>query len=178
VLPAPAQESIPIYVGALAPAAIDRAVRLTDGVLPYDFVNPDERFPVFWDKTLKPALDRHGRSLDDFRFVLCTSVWASEDPERDWEELYRPTLEYQFGKYAEWGALSEPGYATAETMRLRENFLVDTPENIAKRLLAIRERAPYHELMFWYRVRGIPHERAMSHLELFADRVVPLLEGN
>jgi alkanesulfonate monooxygenase SsuD/methylene tetrahydromethanopterin reductase-like flavin-dependent oxidoreductase (luciferase family) len=178
VLPPPAQARVPIYVGALARPAIDRAARLADGVLPYDFVNVDERFPRFWRSTLAPAMERHGRTLDDFRFILCTSLWASDDPERDYEELFRPALEYQASQYAKWaGGWGEPGYATLETMRQRRNLLVDTPENLARRLLAIREAAPYHELMFWYRFRGIPHDRAMEHLELVGKRLVPLLRA-
>lgn len=179
-LPRPAQARVPVYLGGLSPAAIDRAVRLTDGVIPYDFLRPEEKFPGFWKSTLKPALERHGRSLTDFRFILCTSLWASDDPERDWEVFYRAAVEYQFSKYAEWaGGWDEPGYATLESLRHRQNLLVDTPENVAKRLLELRVRAPYHELMFWYRIRGIPHDRALEHLELVANRVVPLLaEGN
>ena len=176
VLPPPAQARVPIYVGGLARAAIDRAARLADGVLPYDFLNPDEKFPRLWESALAPAMARHGRTQADFRIILCTSMWAADDPEREYEELFRPALEYQFGQYAKWaGGWGEPGYATPETLEDRRNLLVDTPENIARRLLEIRRRAPFHELMFWYRFRGIPHERAMEHLELVAKRVVPLL---
>jgi alkanesulfonate monooxygenase SsuD/methylene tetrahydromethanopterin reductase-like flavin-dependent oxidoreductase (luciferase family) len=176
VLPPPAQPRVPIYLGGLAPKVIDRAARLTDGVVPYDFLNVDDKFPAFYESVLAPAMQRHDRTLEDFKFILCTSLWATDDPEKDYEELFRPALEYQFGQYTKWAAgQQEPGYATPDTLKDRANLLVDTPENIAKRLLEIRERAPFHELMFWYRFRGIPHGRAMEHLELVADRVVPLL---
>jgi alkanesulfonate monooxygenase SsuD/methylene tetrahydromethanopterin reductase-like flavin-dependent oxidoreductase (luciferase family) len=158
---------------------MDRAARLTDGVVPYDFLNVDEKFPRLYEDTIEPAMRQHGRTLDDFKLILCTSMWASEDPERDYQEFFLPALRYQFGKYAEWaGVWGEPGYATLETLEDRANLLVDTPENIAKRLLEIRERAPFHEVMFWYRFRGIPHEKAMEHLELVARRVVPLLSAS
>jgi alkanesulfonate monooxygenase SsuD/methylene tetrahydromethanopterin reductase-like flavin-dependent oxidoreductase (luciferase family) len=176
VLPRPAQASIPIYLGGLAPRAIDRAVRLADGVLPYYFIRPDESFLRFWRETLKPALDKHGRSLDDFRFNFHTSLWAAEDPERDFEVFVRSALEYQQGKYAEWAGLErEPGYATLDDLRDRDNLLVDTPENLAKRILELREDCPFHELTFWYRIPGIGHERALAHLELVADKLIPLL---
>jgi alkanesulfonate monooxygenase SsuD/methylene tetrahydromethanopterin reductase-like flavin-dependent oxidoreductase (luciferase family) len=167
---------MPIYLGGLAHSVIDRAVRLADGVMPYDFLRPEEKFAKFWQETLEPALRKHGRSLADFRFMLCTSLWATEDPERDWELFYAPALQYQFRKYAEWaGQWGDPGYATVESLRERQNLLVDTPENVATRLLDLRASCPYHEVIFWYRFRGIPHERALEHLELVANRVVPLL---
>jgi alkanesulfonate monooxygenase SsuD/methylene tetrahydromethanopterin reductase-like flavin-dependent oxidoreductase (luciferase family) len=178
VLPLPTQPRLPIYLGGLAAPVIDRAVRLADGVLPYDFIRPDESFPRFWRETLKPALDRHGRSLDEFRFNFHTSLWAAEDPERDFEVFVRPAMEYQQGKYAEWaGAQLEPGYATLDDLRERSNLLVDTPDNLARRILAMREDCPFHELTFWYRIPGISHEQALAHLELVAGKLIPLLRS-
>jgi alkanesulfonate monooxygenase SsuD/methylene tetrahydromethanopterin reductase-like flavin-dependent oxidoreductase (luciferase family) len=177
VLPRAAQARVPIYLGGLARPVIERAVRLADGVIPVDFFGPEEEFPKFWETKLHPALLRHGRSLNDFRFIICTSLWASDDPERDWELFYRSALEYQFRKYAEWaGSSSKVGVmADPHSLQRRENLLVDTPENIAKRLLAIREQAPFHEVVFWYRIPGIPHERSLEHLEIVAKQVMPLL---
>lgn len=178
VLPPSAQARVPIYVGALARSAVERATRLADGVLPFEFLNIDEKFPRFWESTLLPAMGRHGRTLDNFRFIVCTALWASEDPDRDYDVLFRPALEYQAEKYAEWaGRWGEPGYPTPDALADRRNLLVDTPENIAKRLIAIRKQAPFHELVFWYRIPGIPHERAMEHLELVGKRVIPLLSA-
>jgi alkanesulfonate monooxygenase SsuD/methylene tetrahydromethanopterin reductase-like flavin-dependent oxidoreductase (luciferase family) len=176
VLPGPAQERMPIYLGGLARPVIDRAVRLADGVLPIDFLAPEEGFPKFWKEKLEPALHRHERTLDDFRVIICSTLWASDDPERDWELFYRSALEYQFTKYAEWaGGWGEPGLPTLEDLQKRDNLLIDTPENVAKRIIDIRARAPFHEFVFWYRIPGIPHERALEHLEVVANRVIPLL---
>lgn len=178
VLPPPVQAHLPIYVGGLAPPVIDRAVRLADGVMPYDFFRPDESMPRFWNERLKPALERHGRTLDDFRFIFCTTLWVADDPERDWEEIIRPSMEYQHGKYAEWAGESiEPGYATPDSLRDRANILVGTPENLASRLSTIRRACPFHEIMFWYRVPGITHDQSIAHLDRVANKLIPLLRG-
>jgi alkanesulfonate monooxygenase SsuD/methylene tetrahydromethanopterin reductase-like flavin-dependent oxidoreductase (luciferase family) len=177
VLPRPAQASVPIYVGGLAGRVIDRAARLGDGIVPVDFFHPEEEFPKLWETRIRPAMERHGRSLADFRFTAVTHLWASDDPERDWQEFLRPAFEYQFRKYAEWagdwaeiGAPVEPDFLDD-----RRHMFIDTPENVARRLIALRERAPFHEVVFWYRIPHYGHERAMAHLELVADRVMPLL---
>lgn len=175
VTPRPAQSSVPILLGGLAPPVVDRAVRLADGVLPYDFERPEEKLPAFWEELVLPALERHGRAREGFRFVACVQLWATEDPERDWERLLRPAAEYQARKYAEWaGRLGDAGYQTPETMR-REQVLVDTPEGLARRLVETRARAPWDELVFWYRIPGIGHEEAMAHLERIAGHLIPLL---
>jgi alkanesulfonate monooxygenase SsuD/methylene tetrahydromethanopterin reductase-like flavin-dependent oxidoreductase (luciferase family) len=175
VLPRPAQFRMPIYMGGLADRVIDRAVRLTDGVLPVDFMEPEKAFPEFWETKLRPALERHDRTLDDFRFIVCTHLWASEDPERDWEGFYRSARDYQLRKYAEWRSGSEAGLPELEALASPDSLLVDTPENLAKRLLALRTQIPFDELVFWYRIPGISHERALEHLGVVGRHVIPLL---
>lgn len=175
VTPRPAQASVPILLGGLAPPVVDRAVRLTDGLLPYDFEHPEERLPAFWEELVLPALERHRRPRDGFRFVACVQLWASEDPDRDWATLLRPAAEYQALKYAEWaGRWGDAGYQTPETLR-PEQVLIDTPEGLARRLLRMWRRAPFDELVFWYRIPRIGHEAAMTHLERVAERVLPRL---
>lgn len=178
-LPRPAQRRIPLYLGGNARVVADRAVRLADGVMPVDFFDPDEEFPRFWETKLLPALERHGRSLDDFRFTVCVPLWASDDPERDWATFYRAALEYQFGRYAAWaGGRRRIGIESdSDTPWENHRMLFDTPERIAQRLVRLRKRAPIDEVVFWYRIPHIGHDRAMAHLQLVADRVMPALRS-
>jgi alkanesulfonate monooxygenase SsuD/methylene tetrahydromethanopterin reductase-like flavin-dependent oxidoreductase (luciferase family) len=177
VSPRPVQDRVPVYLGGAAPKVIDRAVRLADGVLPVDFFAPESEFADLWDNRLAPALARHGKSLDNFRFTICVPMWVSEDPERDWNNFYERAVEYQFNQYANWaGDRAKVGVHTdSDTPWQRETMLVDTPENIVRRLNNIRARAPYHEVVFWYRIPHIGHERALAHLELVAHKIVPFL---
>jgi alkanesulfonate monooxygenase SsuD/methylene tetrahydromethanopterin reductase-like flavin-dependent oxidoreductase (luciferase family) len=159
----PGEGHIPVYVGGSTVHALDRAVRLADGAVPVDFFDADTAFADLWETRLAPALSAHDRTLDDFRFTICVPLWASDDPERDWFLFYEQAIAYQFGQL-------EP-----DPWWTRERMLVDTPEDIARRLREIRSRAPYHEIVFWYRIPGIGHERALEHLDLVAQRVLPLL---
>lgn len=174
VTPRPVQPRLPILVGGHAPAAVDRAVRLGDGCLPVGTQQPEENLPRFWEEVLRPALDRHGRPLSDFRVVTGVVLWVTEDPDRDWELLLKPALAYQQRRYAEWAG--DPAVRAVREVR-REDAFIDTPEGVARRLLATWRRMPWHELGFWYRLPGIPHERALAHLELVAQRLVPLLSA-
>lgn len=177
VLPRPVQDRIPVYLGGGAPKVLDRAVRLADGIIPVDFFAPEVEFADLWQHRFAPVLERHGRSLADFRFTICVPLWASEDPERDWDLFYKRAIEYQFGQYTTWaGDRSKVGVQSeSDTPWQREKMLVDTPENLVRRLNDIRASAPFHEIVFWYRIPHIGHERAMAHLELVANKVVPFL---
>jgi hypothetical protein len=93
----------------------------------------------------------------------------SDDPERDWHELYLPAFTYQQAKYTEWGGGDPAG---AEPERMEDHF-VGTPEDVAPRLVATWRRAPWHDVGFFFRPPGIPHERAMEQLELVQTRLLP-----
>jgi hypothetical protein len=85
-------------------------------------------------------------------------------------------VEYQQTKFATWGGAElEPGYATLDDLRMCGNLLVDTPENLARRILDIRAHCPFQELTFWYRIHGISHEQSLEHLELVASQLIPRL---
>jgi hypothetical protein len=102
-------------------------------------------------------------------------LWVADDPEREWEVTYRPAFEYQARKKIEWaGRSGEPGYATLASIA-RENVLVDTPEGAARRLLALRSKVPWHEIWFFCRQPGMPHETALQQLEVVATRLRPLV---
>jgi alkanesulfonate monooxygenase SsuD/methylene tetrahydromethanopterin reductase-like flavin-dependent oxidoreductase (luciferase family) len=173
--PRPARPSIPILLGGLSRSAVARAVRLADGHLAYDFADPERNLPRHWSEIVRPELERVGRSLEGFRFVAALPLWISEDPERDWEVLFRPAFSYQQRRYREWAdTWREPGMISPERAE-RSRLIVDTPEGAAGRLLAIWRSAPWHELGFWYRLPGIPHDRALEHLATVASRLMPLL---
>lgn len=172
--PRPVQERVPILVGGLSKPAVERAVRLGDGTIAYDFEQPETNLPAFYNEVLEPALAASSRTLADFRFAAGVPIWVSDDPERDWAELYRPAFEYQQRRYVEWAGddVSDGSEFAPEAMT---DLFVGTPEEVAGRLAELRQKAPVQELGFFYRLPGIPHERALEQLELIQRRLLPEL---
>jgi len=59
---------------------------------------------------------------------------------------------------------------------LPEFAVYGTPEAVADRLLELREKLGYSTLSVWMNSGGqVPHERVITSMRLFADRVMPRL---
>ena len=59
---------------------------------------------------------------------------------------------------------------------LKELAVYGTPEDVAERLLALRETLGFSRLAVWMNSGGqVSHERVMRSLRLFAERVMPRL---
>jgi alkanesulfonate monooxygenase SsuD/methylene tetrahydromethanopterin reductase-like flavin-dependent oxidoreductase (luciferase family) len=175
VSPRPVQHRVPLLLGGMSTRAVDRAARLGDGHIAYDYEHPEIVLPRHWSRVVVPALERHGVERARFRFVAIVHLWVGEDPERDWEEVVRPAFEYQQRRYLE---MSDGAVPDGLGLGIpREHLLVGTPEDVAERLIHTWRSAPWDELAFWYRLRGIPHLRAVEHLDTVASRLIPLLRA-
>ena len=59
---------------------------------------------------------------------------------------------------------------------LKELAFYGTPDDVAARLLGLRETLGYTHLSLWMNSGGqMPHERVMRSMRLFAERVMPKL---
>lgn len=172
VTPRPSQAHVPILLGGMSAPAVTRAARLGDGTIAYDFERPEENLPTYWTEVLGPALEQASRTLADFRFLAGVPLWVSDDPEREWNEVYRPALQYQERKYSEWYDSDGSGAEAAPQPQIEDHF-VGTPEEIAARLVETWRRAPWHDLGFFYRLPGVSHEQALEQLELVQNRLMP-----
>ena len=126
VTPRPVQDSIPLLVGGMAEAAVDRAVRLGDGCLAYDYRDPEKCLPEFFRTRLAPALERHDTSSADFRFSASIVLWVADDPERDWELLIKPAFTYRQGRYHAWSRRNPQIDGMTAEVGIR-NVIIDTP---------------------------------------------------
>jgi alkanesulfonate monooxygenase SsuD/methylene tetrahydromethanopterin reductase-like flavin-dependent oxidoreductase (luciferase family) len=172
----PVQEPIPLVLGGLVRPAIDRAARLADGHFAYAFDEPERDLPEMYRTLVAPALDRAGRAPEDFRVLFASVFWVAPDPAAEWRDVVGPAFAYQQRKYAQWEqeARSAGGYSDATDLEeARNRLFVGRPDEIAERLLHLRERYPFDEVVFWARLPGVPFELATEHLHRVADEVLP-----
>ena len=160
----------PIYVGAFADPAIDRAVRLADGFL----ASTGGGALADTYRRVREALARHGRDDEDFPIVASGVVYVHEDPERALADV-APAISYQRSRYAEWG--TDRDRPTPEPIRPEdlpwERYLVGSPDEVAEGLIRLHQEAPYDHYCFWGRLPGITHEQALANARLFASEVMP-----
>jgi alkanesulfonate monooxygenase SsuD/methylene tetrahydromethanopterin reductase-like flavin-dependent oxidoreductase (luciferase family) len=160
----------PIYVGAFADPAIDRAARLADGFL----ASTGGGAIADTYRKVREALARHGRADEDFPFVASGVVYVHEDPDQARADV-EPAISYQRSRYAEWGTdrnKPKPEPVKPEDLPW-ERYLVGGPDEVAKGLIELHKQAPYDHFCFWGRLPGITHEQALANMRLFASEVMP-----
>jgi alkanesulfonate monooxygenase SsuD/methylene tetrahydromethanopterin reductase-like flavin-dependent oxidoreductase (luciferase family) len=161
---------LPIYIGAFADPAMDRAARMGDGFL------ASAGGGAFGEtyRKVREALERHGRADEDFPYLASGVAFVHEDAGRA-REIVAPAISYQRTRYAEWGTDREK--PRPEPIRPEDlpwtRYLVGTPEEVAEGLARLHEEAPYDQFCFWGRLPGVTHEEALSNMRLFASEVVP-----
>jgi alkanesulfonate monooxygenase SsuD/methylene tetrahydromethanopterin reductase-like flavin-dependent oxidoreductase (luciferase family) len=173
----PVQRPVPLVLGGLVQAAVDRAARLADGHFAYSYVDPEVELPRLYAEKLVPALEREGRRL---RLIFASVIWASDNAEREWRDVVGPAFLYQQRKYLEWegDATTAGGYAFSEDLDdLRRRMLVGRPAEIVERLLALQESYPFDEVVLWVRLPGIPVGMAVDHLHALSADVLSALRS-
>ena len=164
---------LPIYIGAFADPAIDRAARLADGFL------ASAGGGAFGEtyRKVRAALERHGRKEQPFPYVASGVAFVHEDAGKA-REIVGPAIAYQRTRYAEWGTdrdAARPGPTREEDLPW-DRYLVGTPEEVAEGLIQLHQEAPYDHLCFWGRLPGVTHEQALANMRLFASEVVPRVD--
>lgn len=153
----------PVYVGATGGPALDRAVRMADGLLTYvaEPRHAYERYAAYVD-----ALDRHDRAPETFPFVLTSVCHVADDAELAWERA-APGL-----AYLESALRPEP----LDPSDLdRDDYLVGTPAQVAERLAALHAEVPFDHFAFWARLPGLDHAEAAEAQRRFATEVAQVL---
>ncbi len=159
VTPRPGRE-VPIYVAGVTEAGIRRAARVGDGVIvycatPMDFVARRRLM---------------AETLAEVPPLICTGIMhVHEDADRAWAEA-APGIAYLEGEIASYGG-NEP------SVLRQEDYLVGTPEDVVRKLIALHAETRFIEFAHWMRLPGMTREVAMRSLELVARYVVPAVRA-
>jgi len=158
------ERRVPVLIGAVAERAVERAVRIGDGLIVY--CGKPEDFPP-----RREVLDRvlADDAREHFPLILTSILHVAPDADQAWAEA-GPGIAYLEGQL---GALRDEA-ANAFT---REDFLVGTPCEVADRLVELHRRAPFDHFAHWARLPGISHERAVDTLQLVAAEVIPAVRN-
>jgi alkanesulfonate monooxygenase SsuD/methylene tetrahydromethanopterin reductase-like flavin-dependent oxidoreductase (luciferase family) len=160
----------PIYFGAFAEPAMDRAARMADRFV------ASAGGGTFGEtyRKVQEALVRHGREYEDFPCVASGVAFVHEDGGRA-REIVALAIAYQRTRYAERGtdrSKPKPDAIRPEDLPW-ERYLVGTADEVAEGLIQLYEKAPYDHLCFWGRLPGVTHEEALANMRLFAFEVAP-----
>lgn len=174
----------PIWIGALAEAAVRRAGAIGDGFMSTSPTLESFSREAEW---AREGFATAGRGEDGFAFSLHapTAVW--EGTERDAWPVFEPHVRYVDWKYedmaearARTGPPPAPPLMTDEdATTLRATAVAGTPEQVADTVQAFARIAGgdlhYIARMYW---PGMSPERQRQTMRLFAETVVPVLRGS
>lgn len=178
VTPAPVQERLPIWVGAMGRRTARMAARLGEGLL---YLDP-EVFAIYRDAWLEAGRDPAG-----MRVSGSVSLFLADDPERTWAQI-APHLAYMWETYAVASAdppvdlapaFAGPATLDPQTLRspgpamLTSAFDVVTPDEAVRRLRAWLADMPVRSVFFWDRIAGMDEALVRRHVELIATEVAP-----
>jgi alkanesulfonate monooxygenase SsuD/methylene tetrahydromethanopterin reductase-like flavin-dependent oxidoreductase (luciferase family) len=165
VTPVPEGGKVPLYMGAIAPAAIRRAGRLADGFIcgyPRDI-------PAYLH-----AVELAGRSPEDAKVVV--NMWAviAEDPERAWAHI-GPHAVRQLNHYVETGGWGdEPPFRDPADVLTRGAYSLWDAETAVREITALRSKYPQvTDQLLQSCVPGESVDSSNERLEFIASKVLP-----
>lgn len=162
-----------LFVGGMAPVAVERAARIGDGFLSTGGIGLD---------AYVASLDALGKPRSEG--VVCLGHWAivSPDPEAEAARV-GPHALYQLNRYASWGAFGPPEqapqYADAESA-LREGLyqLWDADQAVAELTKLLTDVPQIVDVHFWAQLPGEPVEQGSARIEYMARHVLPRVRAN
>ncbi|WP_157979516.1 LLM class flavin-dependent oxidoreductase [Kribbella monticola] len=155
VTPKP-ERPIPLFIGGVTKAGLERAARLGDGVIVYCATPAD--------------LLARRRLLDELKIdlpLVCTSILhVAPDADQAWAEA-EPGIAYLEGQLAQYAGQEK------QPKLNRDDYLVGTPAEVAGRLIALARELRFSQFAHWARLPGLAHTRASETLRLIAAEVIP-----
>ncbi len=162
----------PIWVGAFADAAIERAARLGDCW----YAGPSVEIA-----TVEGQLDLYRRALDaagkpfPAEFPLRREVFVART-RNEAIRLCQPYLGAKYAAYHAWGQElpdSDGGLFQDFASLITDRFIVGSPDEVAEQIVAINRRTGANHLVMSTEWAGMPHSLALETIEMIAREVIP-----
>ena len=174
--PRPVQEGgPPIWVGAAAPKAIDRAARFGCGLVP-----AHERAQVIFDNAIRES----GREPTDFGAAQLKFCHVAETDDQAWENS-QDHLHYMQTWYDYWfdeagDGPKRPPLPPAEKLREQPDrvlggALVGSPETVAKEIIALKSRSRVTHMILGMHLPGLAPDKIRSSMRKFIEAVRPAI---
>ncbi len=161
-----------IHIGGSSAAAALRAGRHGCSFM------PDVGTGMDLHNQYRSALSEAGFDPAAFDVTMNGCVYVCDDLERGRAQVHQ-ALTYMYERYDAWeregGGSDAPAFEPIDAERLDELCIVGSPEDVTRRLRAIRDEFSPDRFIFWGRLPGVPIEDASRSLQLFADEVMPAL---
>ena len=184
VTPPPVQKPHPpFFIGARSDRATRRVARFGAALL-IGADNLPRQYRLFSDAWAEAGQ----KPVDPPAAFLC-GIYLDEDPERAWASAANYAF-YQQNLYRQWAgeAADFVTHAQAQALSLDEfkgmddrsilmgnATIIGTPDECLAEIRRRRSQVPFQHLCFWARLPGMPADKALQSLELFADQVLPVL---
>lgn len=176
--PKPAQAPYPpIWIGANAPKAVDRAARLGCHFLGGGTSDVQE--------TYDNALRRYGRDPNDFYAAQLRVAYLAPNHDQAWDEA-QDHLHYMLTWYGRWLAeakdfegaeqfsqLPQAAELRKNPERLIGNPIIGTPEEVGNELDRFTKEVRTTHLVLAMHLPGIDPAKSRRSMELFAKEVMP-----
>jgi alkanesulfonate monooxygenase SsuD/methylene tetrahydromethanopterin reductase-like flavin-dependent oxidoreductase (luciferase family) len=181
IMPPPVQKPFPIWVGARAEKAIDRAGRLGFHFASVGAGHHREKY--------LSALERHGRDPADFHILQLVTCYCADTHEKAWDDV-ADGFHHVLKCYHDWAVASGDvtqdveGQAVPTAAQFRkeqkgeffgEPAFVGTPDEVLAGLRDYLARSPGSHLVLYMAMPGNDPKNTRRSMELFAKHVMPKL---
>jgi alkanesulfonate monooxygenase SsuD/methylene tetrahydromethanopterin reductase-like flavin-dependent oxidoreductase (luciferase family) len=167
----------PIWTGANADPAIERAARLTDAW----FVNPHNRLD-----TTRRQLEVYKRALDTAakpfpeEFPMMREVVVATSREQAMR-MAKPYLEAKYNAYHQWGQdkvmpAGDNNLGLDYDELIKDRFLFGSPDEVTEQILKIIREFGVNHFVFGLQFPGMPQSMVLEEMQLLAEEVFPRVQ--
>ena len=168
----------PFWIGANVDAGIRRAARMADAwfINPHQTIDTIERQLGVYHK----ALEAEGKPAPEV-LPMMRECFVAETEEKA-IRIARPYLEAKYKSYHEWGqdksmAKGDDDLTLPFEDLIEGRFLLGSPDQVAEQIITYNRRLGVNAIIPAFQHIGTPHNQALEALHIFAEEVMPKVQG-